>query len=81
MDRREFLAAAAVAAAAAAVAEPGCASADADEELSLADIAARFDDGRLSSYRLTQMYLDRIERLDRHGPTLSSVIEVESAGT
>ncbi len=76
MDRREFLAAAAVAATAAAVAEPAAPSADADEELSLADIAARFDDGRLSSYQLTKMYLDRIERLDRRGPTLSSVLEV-----
>jgi amidase len=76
VDRREFLAAAAVAAAAAAVAEPAAPSADPDEELSLADIAARFEDGRLSSHQLTQMYLDRIERLDRRGPTLSSVIEV-----
>jgi amidase len=76
MDRREFLAAAAVAAAATAVAEPGLSSDDAVEELTLADIAARFDDGRLSSQQLTQLYLDRIERLDRRGPTLSSVIEV-----
>jgi amidase len=76
VDRREFLAAAAVAAAATAVAEPGAPSADAVEELSLADITAGFDDGRLSSVALTQLYLDRIERLDRHGPILSSVIEI-----
>jgi amidase len=65
-----------MAAAATAVAEPGASPADTVEELSLADIGARFDDGRLSAYQLTQLYLDRIERLDRRGPTLNSVIEL-----
>jgi amidase len=84
MDRREFLAAAAVAATAgAAEISPRSASTPAHpaepaepvEELSLADIAAAFADGRLSSQQLTQDYLARIERLDRHGPTLKSLIE------
>jgi amidase len=78
MDRREFLAAAAVAAAVSAVAEPSAPPADEVEELSLAEIRARFDDGRLSSQQLTHLYLDRIERLDRRGPALRSVIEVNS---
>ena len=81
MDRREFLVAAAVAATAGA--EPTATAAtssahspsDPLEELSLADIAAAFADGRMSSQQLTQSYLTRIEKLDRHGPTLRSVIE------
>src|ERR1019366_5354816 len=45
------------------------------EELTLADIAAAFADGRLTSRRLTQAYLDRIDSLDRRGPTLRAVLE------
>ena len=82
MDRREFLAAAAVAATAgAAPTTPSTANppphspSDPLEELSLADIEAAFADGRLTSQQLTQSYLARIERLDRHGPNLRAVIE------
>ncbi len=81
MDRREFLLAAAAAAAAAEPAAPASAaaaslpSADPLEELSLADIAAAFAEGRLTSQQLTQGYLTRIDKLDRHGPNLRSVIE------
>src|ERR1700674_4013815 len=82
MDRCEFLAAAAVAATAgAAPTTPSTANppphspSDPLEELSLADIEAAFADGRLTSQQLTQSYLARIERLDRHGPNLGAVIE------
>jgi amidase len=84
MDRREFLVAAAVAATTTAGAEQTTpasagaqshAAADSIEELSLADIAAAFASGRLTSEQLTKNYLDRIDRLDRHGPNLRSVIE------
>jgi len=84
MDRREFLVAAAVAATAGAGQIASTSSAhppdlpdlpDLPEELSLADIAAAFTDGRMSSQQLTQHYLARIDKLDRHGPTLRSVIE------
>jgi amidase len=73
MDRREFLVAAAVAATARA--EPTNAGSDPVEEMSLADIAAAFADGRLTSHQLTQNYLARIEKLDRQGPNLHAVIE------
>ena len=43
--------------------------------MALADIAAAFADGRLTSQQLTQSYLDRINRLDRRGPKLGAVIE------
>jgi amidase len=75
MDRRDFLLVTAVAALAtpemAASAKPAAAL----SELTLADIAAAYADGSLTSRRLTQMYLDRINRLDRHGPALGAVIE------
>src|SRR5260370_39132007 len=44
-------------------------------ELSLADIAAAYADGRLTSRQLTQIYLDRISALDRRGPELGAVLE------
>jgi amidase len=82
MDRREFLVAATVAATAAgehtapaSAATLPQAAGDPLEELSLADIAAGFADGRMSSQQLTQDYLARIDKLDRHGPNLRSVIE------
>jgi amidase len=84
MDRREFLVAAAAAATAGAEqTTPTPASStsaahvvpDAVEELSLADISAAFADGRMTSQQLTQSYLARIDKFDRRGPSLGSVIE------
>src|SRR3984885_15793532 len=82
MDRREFLVAAAAAATAGAEQTTPTSSTstsqalpDAVEELSLADIAAAFADGRMTSQQLTQSYLARIDKLDRRGPNLRSVIE------
>ncbi|MDP9009741.1 MAG: amidase family protein, partial [Pseudomonadota bacterium] len=82
MDRREFLVAAAVAATAGAeqttpstASPPAPSPSEPIEELTLADIGAAFADGRWTSQQLTQSYLARIERLDRHGPTLRAVIE------
>jgi amidase len=76
MDRRDFLTGAT--ALATAIAAPGSRAADGLEELSLADISAAFSAGRLTSVQLTQMYLDRIEQLDRNGPRLKAVIETNS---
>src|SRR5580692_434418 len=77
MDRREFLVAAATATAAASMVGVAHASPTPDpmEELTLADIGAAFAEGRLTSLQLTQGYLARIDKLDRHGPNLRSVIE------
>ena len=51
---------------------------DRDElfELPVATLAERMKSGALTSRQLTQRYLARIESLDRNGPTLRSVIEV-----
>jgi amidase len=82
MDRREFLVASAAAATAGAAQispTPSTSTAPASPntvvELSLTDLAAAFADGRLSSQQLTQSYLARIDKLDRRGPNLGSVIE------
>src|SRR2546430_11363801 len=76
MDRRDFL----MATTAAILTVPGRApsaqpSAPADSPQDLANIAAAMTDGRLTARGLTQIYLDRIEALDRHGPQLRAVLE------
>ncbi|HEY0172815.1 MAG TPA: amidase [Pyrinomonadaceae bacterium] len=45
------------------------------EELTVRDAQAAMSGGRVSARRLTEMYLERIERIDRRGPALNSVIE------
>ncbi|MEU9047254.1 MULTISPECIES: amidase [unclassified Kitasatospora] len=45
------------------------------EEASLTDLQKALSSGLLSSVDLVRYYLSRIERLDRHGPTLGSVLE------
>lgn len=47
-----------------------------ESELSIQDIAASFAAGNLSSLELTQSYLDRIDRLNRRGPELRAVLEI-----
>jgi amidase len=81
MDRREFLVAAVAAATAGAEETTPTSSPSAGpvpdvvEELSLTEIAAAFADGRMTSQQLTQSYLARIDKFDRRGPSLGSVIE------
>jgi amidase len=75
MDRRDFLLATAVAALAAPEIAMSAKASAAPLELTLADIAAAYADGRLTSRRLTQIYLDRIGALDRRGPVLGAVLE------
>jgi amidase len=45
------------------------------EELTVRDAQAAMASGRVSARRLAEMYLERIERIDRRGPALNSVIE------
>ncbi|MDT5293734.1 MAG: amidase [Acidobacteriota bacterium] len=45
------------------------------EELTVGDAQSAMSTGKLSARRLTEMYLERIERLDRRGPALNAVIE------
>jgi amidase len=46
------------------------------EERSLADLQTDMAAGRVTAQRLVAAYAERIERIDRHGPMLSSVIEL-----
>jgi len=46
------------------------------EELTVADFQAGLKSGKLTARRVAEMYLKRIEEVDRHGPALNSVIEV-----
>src|ERR671933_1506960 len=46
------------------------------EELTVADFQAGLKSGKLTARRVAEMYLRRIEEVDRRGPALNSVIEV-----
>ncbi|WP_326525408.1 amidase [Sphingomonas sp.] len=48
------------------------------EELSLAELSAQIADGRITSEAATRAYLARIAAMDRKGPTLRSVISINS---
>jgi amidase len=48
-------------------------------ELSIADAQRALEDRLYSSRELTQAYVDRIDAIDRHGPALNSVIELNAA--
>jgi amidase len=80
MNRREFLLSAAAAAAAPAAGEASGQRAtpapNLEAPLGLAEIGAGFADGRLTAHRLTETYLERIDALNRRGPMLNAVIEV-----
>jgi amidase len=84
MDRRDFLIASAGLAAAhaqvsgATESQTAAARGTADGEMSLAEIGDAFAGKRLTSRQLTQSYLERIEKLDRRGPTLGSIIEINA---
>jgi amidase len=46
------------------------------EEATLADLQAGMSSGRMTSHSITQQYIARIEELNRKGPTLRHVLEI-----
>jgi amidase len=46
------------------------------EETTLADLQAAMAAGRMTARSITQQYIDRIQALDRTGPTLRAVLEI-----
>jgi amidase len=44
------------------------------DEVSLADIGSGLEQGKWTSARLVELYLGRIDAIDRHGPQLNSVL-------
>src|SRR5438552_3237149 len=46
------------------------------EEATISDLQARLKSGELTTRFLTEAYLHRIQEIDKNGPTLNSVIEL-----
>ncbi|MEP6794002.1 MAG: amidase [Saprospiraceae bacterium] len=46
------------------------------ESLSIEDLQAKMQSGQYSSHAIVQMYLDRINEIDKNGPALRSVLEI-----
>jgi amidase len=46
------------------------------EEATIFQLQEAMSSGRLTAERLVELYLERIEAIDRHGPTLKSIIEI-----
>ena len=46
------------------------------EEATISQLQAAMSSGQLTAEHLVELYLERIEAIDRHGPTLNSVIEI-----
>ncbi|MCG8420629.1 MAG: amidase [Proteobacteria bacterium] len=63
------------------LAEPSAAQLPGAEiaELGIAELSARMSDGRWTAKRITELYLARIEAMNRQGPTLRAVIEINPA--
>jgi amidase len=94
MKRREFLHVGLAGGAAAAVGTAGCRGGDRSQvsppsepvhvgpfeldELSIADLRVGLESGKFTARSLIDLYLERIEAIDKAGPFLNSVIEVNS---
>ena len=46
------------------------------EELTILELQSRMSLGELTAQQIAESYLERIEQLDRHGPLIRSVIEL-----
>jgi amidase len=73
MDRRTFFR---QAAAAAVLARAASAQTQDLEEITIGDLADRMRSGQLTARSIAEQYLSRIDSVDRNGPTLRSVIEI-----
>ena len=76
MERRDFLLAGSLAAVGAAGFARAAKHPAKVEEISLQEIAAAYNDGRLTARQLTGIYLKRIAAFDAKGPRLGAVLEI-----
>lgn len=79
MHRREFLGLSAAGAAAVALARPLTADTPAEfelEEMSVAQLQEGMSSGRFTAVALAQAYLVRIDEIDKRGPAINSIIEL-----
>ena len=51
------------------------------QEATLAQLGAALRSGKTTSFQVTQAYLQRIDALDKHGPSVNSVIELNPAAS
>ena len=72
MNRRDLVKSALLAAVTASAAAPQIDL----EELTVDDIQKGFQSGKFTSQSLTEAYLARIDAIDRHGPAMNAVIEL-----
>src|ERR1700730_14781411 len=72
MNRRDVVKSAILAAVSASAAGPQIDL----EELTVDDIQKGFQSGQFSAQSLTEAYLARIDAIDRHGPAINAVIEL-----
>jgi amidase len=72
MNRRDVVKSAFLAAVSASAAAPQVAL----EELTVDDIQKGFQSGQFTAQSLTEAYLARIDAIDRHGPAINAVIEL-----
>jgi amidase len=76
MNRRNFLGAAGALTAVWRALPSAATDLDTSVSITLAEAAAAMQAGRLTAQALTRMYLERIDSLDRRGPELRAVLEV-----
>jgi amidase len=86
VDRRTFLRQSALAIAGAAltdvVASPAASAQDVQgpffqlEEATIAELQAEMAAGRLTSRRLVEMYIQRIDAIDKRGPAINTILEI-----
>ncbi|MFL5693263.1 MAG: amidase [Ktedonobacteraceae bacterium] len=86
VDRRTFLRQSALAIAGAAltdvVASPAACAQDVQgpfsqlEEATIAELQAEMAAGRLTSRRLVEMYIQRIDAIDKRGPAINTILEI-----
>ena len=72
MNRRDVVKSAFLAAVSASAATPQVNL----EELTIGDIQKGFQSGQFTAQSLTEAYLARIDAIDRHGPAINAVIEL-----
>ncbi|HKS24065.1 MAG TPA: amidase [Thermoanaerobaculia bacterium] len=77
IDRRNFLGLVAAAGTAAALARPTEAAETFElEEITVGELQNGMREGRFNAHSLAEAYLQRIDAIDKHGPALNAVIEL-----
>ncbi len=46
------------------------------EEATIAELQSAMSAGEVTALQIVELYLERIDRIDRHGPTLNSILEI-----